>query len=71
MISQKLLQELQELSRTEKLQVIQLLAQDLSQEETSQLVSGATYDVWSPFDAPQAANALLKMLEEEKSQFKG
>ena len=65
MISTELLEELRKLSHNEKLQVIQLLANDLVTSEPI-LVAGATYEVWSPYDAPQAADALLKMLQAEQ-----
>ena len=67
MISTELLEELRKLSHDDKLRVIQLLASDLTTEEPT-LTSGATYDVWSPYDAPAAANILLKMLEAEQTQ---
>jgi hypothetical protein len=65
MISTELLEELRKLSHNDKLRVIQLLAQDLATEEPM-LTANATYDVWSPFDAPQAAATLLKMLQVEQ-----
>ena len=68
MISNELLEELQKLNRTDKLRVIQILAGDLASEEESYFRSDATYEVWSPFDAPAAAETLLKMLEEDQTQ---
>ena len=67
MISGELLDELQKLDRREKLRVIQILAGELVIEDNEQLRTGATYEVWSPFDAPEAANTLLKMLEDNET----
>ena len=54
------------LSRIEKLQLIQLLADDLARtEETTPLVAGQTYPLWSPDRAYEAANILLQELEAE------
>jgi hypothetical protein len=66
MLSTQLLEELHKLSRAEKLQVIQVLAGDLSLEASDYLVEGASYAIWSPYDAPEAANILLEMLEDDK-----
>ncbi len=68
MISGELLDELQKLDRGEKLRVIQILAGELVVEDNEQLRTGATYEVWSPFDAPEAANTLLKMLEDNETK---
>lgn len=68
MISNELLEELQKLNRGDKLRVIQLLAGDLVSEEDTYFTPDATYEVWSPYDAPAAAETLLKMLEEDQAQ---
>jgi hypothetical protein len=68
MISNKLLEELQKLNRADKLRVIQILAGDLAIEEDAYFTPDATYEVWSPYDAPAAAETLLKMLEEDQAQ---
>jgi hypothetical protein len=66
MISVELLDRLRGLSRNEKLQVVQLLVNDLAQEAGVSLEAGTLYEVWSPYDAPEAAATLLEMLEEER-----
>lgn len=66
MISGKLFDELQKLDRAEKLEVISILAGELSLEENTWLGAGMTYEIWSPFDSSQAANTLLKMLEHDE-----
>lgn len=63
----EILPKLQELSRADQLRVIAFLASELSKQETlSLLEDGRTYEVWSPYDAFEAANVLGKMLEEDK-----
>jgi hypothetical protein len=65
MLSDELLDELHRLNRTEKLRVIQLLANELAEEEAL-LISGGQYEIWSPYDAAGAAESLMKMLEDDK-----
>lgn len=65
MISRELLDELQQLGRTDKLAIIQMLTDELA-EEASYFQFGASYDVWSPYDAPEAAKTLLGMLDNEQ-----
>jgi hypothetical protein len=56
------------LSRIEKLQLIQLLADDLAQaEESPPLMAGRTYPLWSPDRAYEAADVLLRELEAERT----
>ncbi|MGL5059694.1 MAG: hypothetical protein ACRC62_06900 [Microcoleus sp.] len=63
----ELLPKLQQLSRADQLRVIEFLAAQLSKQETiSLLEDGRTYEIWSPYDAFEAANILGKMLEEDK-----
>lgn len=63
MVSVELLSTLRILNRAEKLHVLQVLVSDLVQEEAHLLRPGMTYPVWSPYDAHQAADALLKLLK--------
>ncbi len=63
MLSQALLAELHKLNRADKLRAVQLLVNDLAVEEAALLAPGMRYEVWSPYDAPGAAQTLLKMLE--------
>ena len=67
MISNELLEELQMLNRVDKLRVIQLLAGSLAESENEYLVSNASYQIWSPYNASAAANTLLQMLDEDQS----
>ena len=65
----ELLPSVRSLSRTEKLRLIQFLAQSLAEvEETCPIEAGQTYPIWSPLDATKAAAVLLQVLESEKSK---
>ncbi len=64
----EVLPEVQSLSRQEKIRLIQFLAQELEQDESSLIEPGRSYPVWSPDRAFTAAALLLQTLEEEKSQ---
>ena len=66
MISRELLDELQQLDRTDKLAIIQMLTDELAVDEAKYFIFGANYDVWSPYDAPEAAKTLLRMLDDEQ-----
>lgn len=68
MISTELLDELQQLDRYEKLTVIQILASELAVADESSFQFGTNYDVWSPFDAPEAASVLLEMLDDSQNR---
>jgi len=59
----ELLPTLQELSRADKLRVMEFLAQDLVREEESTPRGVEAYPVWSPYGAHDAAETLLKMLD--------
>ena len=63
----QLLPTLQILPKTDKLRIIQLLISQLVQEEgiDSPFVDENYLD-WKLYDAPEAANTLLNMLEQDK-----
>ena len=63
MISVELLNTLRALNRREKLHVLQVLVSELAQEKVHLLRPGGTYTIWSPYDAHEAADALLTMLK--------
>ena len=64
---QELIPALRELPRVEKLRLVQFLVNELAREaELTPLQPHAAYPVWSPYDASEAAETLLKMLEQEK-----
>jgi hypothetical protein len=64
MLSQVLKQELDKLTRSEKVRVVQMLVEQLAQEE--ERLTSRAYEIWSPYDAPGAAAILTDMLEEDR-----
>jgi len=66
MISEHLIEELRQLNRVEKLRIIQMLVNQITEEE--EILTGTEYEVWSPYDAPGAAAILMEMLEEDRRQ---
>ena len=42
------------------------LLDELAVDEAKYFIFGANYDVWSPYDAPEAAKTLLQMLDDEQ-----
>lgn len=67
MVSTELVEQLLRLNRVDKLKFIQILAAELANEEANLLKPGASYDVWSPYDAVDAANIMLEPLNAETS----
>lgn len=63
-----ILPNVQQLSRSEKLRLIQLLAEDLSRSEQSLLPANQSYPVWSPTQAFSAAETMLQMLKAEQGE---
>lgn len=63
----ELLPTLQKLSRADKFRLMQFLVAQLAQEETDGLQQSRTYPVWSPDDAFEAADTMLKALEAQNS----
>lgn len=62
-----LLPLLSKLNRAEKLYIVQYLVSQLAQEESDLLRDGMSYPVWSPYDAFEAADIMLKVLAAENS----
>jgi hypothetical protein len=69
MLSEQLLNELHKLNRTEKLQIVQILVNELTLEESAGKTTQqpTQYEVWSPYDAFEAANRLQAMLNEYRN----
>lgn len=57
-----LLPALRDLSRGDKLRVVQFLVQEMAREEDALLEAGGSYPVWTPYDAHEAAETLLGVL---------
>lgn len=68
MISSDLISTLRRLSRSDKLYIMQLLISELAQQETDLIKPGQAYPVWSPYDADEAADTMLKVLQAAKAQ---
>lgn len=68
MVSAELLNTLHTLSRADKLYIMQVLISELAQEETNLIKPDKSYPVWSPYDAFDAANTMLEVLQTAKSQ---
>ena len=61
----ELLTMLKNLSRADKLKVMQFLITELLREEETTLQPGATYSLWSPLNSHEAAHKLSRLLESE------
>lgn len=61
----ELLPALHNLPRTDKFRAVQFLTADLAHDE-GQLLPGAEYPVWSPYDAHDAAATLSQFLTEQR-----
>ncbi|MEH2183695.1 hypothetical protein [Nostoc sp.] len=68
MVSVELLNTLQGLNRADKLYIVQVLVSELAQQETELIKPGQSYPVWSPYDAFEAANTMLEVLQTTKNQ---
>lgn len=68
MVSSELLSTLQALSRTDKFHIIQVLISDLAQQEIDLIKPDPSDPVWSPYDAVEAADTMLKVLEDSQSE---
>lgn len=65
----ELMPALQNLPRQDKLEVIRLLVSDLTRQEgINCLQSGASYPIWTPFDAYDAARSLQQLLDQDRVQ---
>jgi hypothetical protein len=62
-----LLTELSKLGRADKLRAMHLLAAELAAETPAQLPTDSEYEVWSPYDSPDAARILTELLAQEKN----
>ncbi len=71
MVSMELLGTLRTLNRADKLYVMQVLISELAQQELDLLKPSMSYPVWSPYDAVDAADAMLEVLENAENQDHG
>ena len=68
MVPPNLLKTLQELNRADKLYVTQVLISELAQQESDLIQPGQSYPIWSPYEATEAAEAMLNFLQAHKDQ---
>ncbi|OYD92293.1 hypothetical protein CDG76_22305 [Nostoc sp. 'Peltigera membranacea cyanobiont' 210A] len=68
MVSAELISTLRELSRADKFYIMQVLISELAQQETDLIKPDQSYSVWSPYDAVEAADTMLKVLQAAKTQ---
>ena len=63
----EILPTLRALNRTDKIRVIQFLANEVAREEEVFFEEEKSYQIWSPFESYKAAEQLMNLLEEEKA----
>jgi hypothetical protein len=68
MVSSELISTLRGLSRADKFYVMQVLISELAQQETELIKPDQSYPVWFPYDAVEAADTMLKVLQAAKTQ---
>lgn len=68
MVSSELILTLRRLSRADQFYVMQVLISELAQQETDLIKPDQSYPVWSPYDAVEAADTMLKVLQAAKTQ---
>jgi hypothetical protein len=68
MVSSELISTLRGLSRADKFHVMQILISELAQQEMDLIKPNQSYPVWSPYNAVEAADTMLKVLQAAKTQ---
>ncbi|MCT7970843.1 hypothetical protein [Laspinema olomoucense] len=71
MVPSELISTLRALSRSDQFYIMQILLSELAQQEPTLIQSEQSYPVWSPYGADEAADTMLKVLQESKSQDDG
>ena len=54
------------LSQSDKLSLFKLLAAQVPEAELQVIFSASVYPVWSPYDAPEASNILMQMIQNDQ-----
>lgn len=68
LISSELISTLKGLSRSDKFHIMQILISELAQQEVDFIKPNQAYPVWSPYDAFEAADRMLKVLHAAKAE---
>ncbi|WP_228060166.1 hypothetical protein [Plectonema radiosum] len=64
--------QVQELSKIDKLRLMQFLATELVKEEDAKFfVANQEYPVWSPYNCSEAANVLMNLLATKQQEQNG
>jgi hypothetical protein len=71
MLSPELKNQVLTLPIRDRLELIQAISDSLQNQPAMQLESGVPYEVWTPLDAPQAAQSLLNLLASESAKSQG
>ncbi|NJO65534.1 MAG: hypothetical protein HC836_47805 [Richelia sp. RM2_1_2] len=68
----ELMSQVQELSKIDKLRLMQFLATELVKEEdVNFFVANQEYPVWSPYNCSEAANVLMNLLATKQQEQNG
>ena len=54
------------LSQADKLSLFKLLAAEVPEAELQVIFSASEYPVWSPYDATEASNILMQMIQNDQ-----
>ncbi len=54
------------LNQSDKLSLFKLLAAQIPDAELQIIFSASEYPVWSPYDATEAANVLMQMIQDDQ-----
>jgi hypothetical protein len=55
-----------DLSQTDKLSLFKLLATQIPDAELQAIFSASEYPVWSPYDATEAADILMQLIQDDQ-----
>jgi hypothetical protein len=55
-----------DLSQSDKLSLFKLLAAQVPDAQLQAIFSASEYPVWSPYDATEAANILMQMIQDDQ-----
>lgn len=64
MLSPQLQSEVKVLSRTDKIELMHFILNELTYQDTPELMMHEKYPVWSPYGADKAAQTLQEMLNQ-------
>ncbi|NJL20654.1 MAG: hypothetical protein HC895_07275 [Leptolyngbyaceae cyanobacterium SM1_3_5] len=68
----ELMSKIQELSKIDKLRLMQFLATELVKEEDPNFfIANQEYPVWSPYNASEAANVVMNLLATKRQEQNG